>query len=716
MSGSGSLTVTGTGNLILSAANTFGGGTTLAGGNVIVAANSNTSGSTVTSGPLGTGTLTLNSGALQSDALARTVPNAVVLNGNVTLTPTGFGGNTSNGSGLNLSGAVSIAGNSTLTITSGGLGDTLSGNIGGSGQLTITGLGSLTLSGASDTYLGGTVLDMSGGEVAAEASQGSVTVANSSDLGSGPLTLENGTLLASAAVNISDPVGFTSNSYVALGGSPFTFSGSGGTLSGTANLIVDTNTTFSGVLGDGASKGSLDLFSGTSTLFLQAADTYSGTTTVNGGTLVLNANGTLLSPSLAVNVGGTLTEDNTAANKPAGRLLGSSPALTLNGGTFKLLGGSGGSTENLTGGITLAAGNSTIVVNSAGGAATITASVLNRNTGATVNYQAAASQILGSTSDEIIFGGFSSTPTNAASVNGIFPYGTVADGSSFNGGFNLASYGARGIIALPSNSYTPQAALSFSGSDSTANVLVTSNLTLPAAGDTVNAILVFGDGITVTGPAGSTLGVGSGQVVANGGTSTGNTFSVPVLAFGAAEGLVFTNNGQDTFASTITGTNGLTFTGPGNSILPTPDNYNNSSNPNSQDIQVINIGTTATGGSFTLSFDGATTAAITFNPVSTSFNTSVDIQTALQALPTIGVGNVLVTPSSGVSVNTGPSFTVTFSGGLAGADQPLITASRSPAMPLAFPLARCRHHHDCDYPARRQCHRPDQRHPHPGHQ
>ena len=597
------------------------------------------------------------------------MPNAVVLNGNITLAPTGLGGNSSGGSGLTLSGPVTVTGNSTVTVNSGGLGDTFSGNIGGAGQLTIAGLGGLTLAGASDTYLGGTVLAMSDGEVGVEASQGTLTVANGSDLGSGRLTLTSGTLLASASVTIANAVAFTANSYVAFGGSPITFSGSGGTLSGTANLIVNTNTTFGGGIGNGASAGNLDLFSGTSTLFLQAADAYSGSTTVNGGTLVLKAGGTLTSGTIAVNVGGTFTEDNSASNGfPAGRLLGS-PALTLNGGTFQLLGGGAGSTENFTGGITLGAGYSTIAVNSAAGPATITASALNRNTGATVNFEATGTQILGSTSDEIEFG------TLPAPVNGIFPFATVTDGSNYNGGFNLATYAANGIAALPKTSYTPQAALTFTGSDSTANVLVTSNLTLPVGGDTVNAILVFGDGITVTGPAGTTLGVGSGQVAVSGATSLGDTISAPlVLAFGTAEGLVFTNSGQDTISSTITGTDGLTVSGPGNLVLPNPSSYNNSSNPNSQDVQVVNIGTTATGGSFTLSFDGATTAAITFNPVNTLFSTALDIQTALQALPTIGAGNVLVTPNTAPSFNTGPSFTVTFSGGLAGSDQPLITA------------------------------------------
>ena len=219
LSGSGSLTVIGTGNLVLSGPSTFSGGTTVAAdglvnsslesytpttfnssntvpAGIIVAGNSTTSGSSVTSGPLGTGALTLVSGALQADASVRTVPNAVVLNGNITLAPTGLGGNSSGGSGLTLSGPVTVTGNSTVTVNSGGLGDTFSGNIGGAGQLTIAGLGALTLAGASDTYLGGTVLAMSDGEVGVEASQGTLTVANGSDLGSGRLTLTSGTLLA----------------------------------------------------------------------------------------------------------------------------------------------------------------------------------------------------------------------------------------------------------------------------------------------------------------------------------------------------------------------------------------------------------------------------------------------------------------------------------------------------------------------------------------
>jgi len=62
---------------------------------------------------------------------------------------------------------------------------------------------------------------------------------------------------------------------------------------------------------------------------------------------------------------------------------------------------------------------------------------------------------------------------------------------------------------------------------------------------------------------------------------------------------------------------------------------------------------TATGGTFTLTFNGATTAAIAYNA------TAATVQTRLIALATVGMGNVAVTGSAG-----GP-WTVTFAPGMA---------------------------------------------------
>src|SRR5262249_58193357 len=66
------------------------------------------------------------------------------------------------------------------------------------------------------------------------------------------------------------------------------------------------------------------------------------------------------------------------------------------------------------------------------------------------------------------------------------------------------------------------------------NVKATTNVTL---GATINALLVVGDNITVTVPAGGTT-ITSGEVVNVGGAS-GNTISGGTLAFGGAEPLFF---------------------------------------------------------------------------------------------------------------------------------------------------------------------------------
>ncbi len=65
---------------------------------------------------------------------------------------------------------------------------------------------------------------------------------------------------------------------------------------------------------------------------------------------------------------------------------------------------------------------------------------------------------------------------------------------------------------------------------------------------------------------------------------------------------------------------------------------------------------------FTLTFNGATTSPLTSNPL-----TSAELQNALTALPTIGLGNVQVTDAPGGGLGT--LYTVTFTGALAGANQ-----------------------------------------------
>jgi hypothetical protein len=83
------------------------------------------------------------------------------------------------------------------------------------------------------------------------------------------------------------------------------------------------------------------------------------------------------------------------------------------------------------------------------------------------------------------------------------------------------------------------------------------------------------------------------------------------------------------------------------------------------EIQRIAIEGTPTGGTFTLSFSGSTTAPIPWNA------TAAQVTAALEALPTIGAGNV--TASGGPLPGT--PIDVTFIGALAGRDVAAITGS-----------------------------------------
>lgn len=73
------------------------------------------------------------------------------------------------------------------------------------------------------------------------------------------------------------------------------------------------------------------------------------------------------------------------------------------------------------------------------------------------------------------------------------------------------------------------------------------------------------------------------------------------------------------------------------------------------EVQTVTITGTPTGGGFTLTFDGETTASLAHNA------TAAQVQSALAALSTIGAGNVSVTGGPG----PGTPFVVTFTGALA---------------------------------------------------
>lgn len=91
------------------------------------------------------------------------------------------------------------------------------------------------------------------------------------------------------------------------------------------------------------------------------------------------------------------------------------------------------------------------------------------------------------------------------------------------------------------------------------------------------------------------------------------------------------------------------------------------------EVQTLTFGGTPTGGTFTLSFEGLTTSAISWSSTNSTLVSNID--TALEALGSIGTGGV--TTAVGTMTAGIGTITVTFAGNLALKPVPLMTASSS---------------------------------------
>ncbi|MFS2108960.1 autotransporter-associated beta strand repeat-containing protein [Sphingomonas sp. Sphisp140] len=279
IAGTGGLTKTGTGVLTLTGANLYSGATNVSGGTLAIGAGGSIAGS---SGVALSGGASLNIAAAASSQV--------------------------------LAGLTGVAGTSVVLggnqlVVNNGTANSFAGLISGAGSLGKSGAGTLTL-GAANTHSGGTVV--AGGTLVAG-------VANA--FGSGVLTVT-----APGTVNLA-------NFATTVGG----LAGDGNIALGSAVLTVNStgSTAYSGVL---SGSGRL-IKSGAGTLTLNGANSYTGSTTINEGLLVVNG-------SLA----GTLT---IGAN---GRLGGSGRTGSLSVGGIVAPGNSIG-TLNVAGSLTLAAGS-----------------------------------------------------------------------------------------------------------------------------------------------------------------------------------------------------------------------------------------------------------------------------------------------------------------------------------------------------------------------
>jgi fibronectin-binding autotransporter adhesin len=414
ISGAGALTTSGNGTLTLSSgASTFSGGVTLNAGTLTLSASSTGTSPAITSGPVGTGNLTLNGGTVNFTVNNMTIGNAI-----------------------NVTAATALTASTAATNFS------LTGNLTGSGNLTYSqpiNPSTFTLSGNNSGYSGTFTQIASANDALAftSATAGSASAA----------WVLNNSFSTRTRLDFVGTISFGS-----LAGSAVGVQNQSGT-PGTATIsegALNTNTTFSGsLIANGTDVIALTKV-GTGTFGLTGANSYTGPTTISAGTLALApTSGTNNIPASSyINVGSVATF-SVADVGGAG-----ANAFALNGtgvqSTSQILGGSGAVTGAvaIANGATLSAGTNsgTGTVNS--GASTIPATgttdtigklttgavALGATSGASGNLVIKVSDAVGSgnsgtagTNYDTVAGGAITVPTTPASPFNVqmLSYGTL---------------------------------------------------------------------------------------------------------------------------------------------------------------------------------------------------------------------------------------------------------------------------------------------------
>ncbi|MEY5150627.1 autotransporter-associated beta strand repeat-containing protein [Salmonella enterica subsp. enterica serovar Corvallis] len=341
ISGSGQVVKSGDETLTLSGTNSYTDGTLISGG-TLVATNLEALGSgDVTNDAV----LALNTGGDFANNIGGT--GSVVKSGDETLTLSGsntYTGGTLISSGtlvandVNALGTGDVTDNATLMLNTGG--DFIN-NIGGTGRVEKSGDDTLTLSG-SNSYTGGTLI-----------SSGTLVATNVDALGSGDVT-DNATLELNTGGTFDNAIS-GSGQVVKSGDETLTLSGansytggtliSGGTLVATSvealgsgdvtdNAVLELNT---GGTFDNAISGSGQVVkSDDKTLTLSGANSYTGGTTISGGTLVASNVEALGSgdidnyASLQLNASGQFVTANLTTHDNAITAIGAGSALRAN--------------------------------------------------------------------------------------------------------------------------------------------------------------------------------------------------------------------------------------------------------------------------------------------------------------------------------------------------------------------------------------------------
>lgn len=358
VSGTGGINKTGTGNLTLSAANSFSGNVHLAGGTASfangglgVGSSLNLENTTLQWASGNTQDITskavsLSSGTVGLDTNGNDVILANDLTGSGQLTKLGAGKLTLV-SDTSFTGNVTISGG-TLQLGAGSTTGIINGDILNNGSLI------LDIEDASPVVFNN-IISGTGSLVHQSSGTTELTQANTfsgiTTITAGVLKLANSLALQQSTVELSNTVGSGTLSFGALTAATF------GNLSGNGNLVLsnaaetplavaltiganNTTTSYDGVL---SGPGSLSKI-GSGTVTLNGTNTYTGATTVTGaGSLTIE--GAISTASLAISLNGVFTVNNNVSTITGATTLTSSTtdavtsaSIVINGGEISFLG------------------------------------------------------------------------------------------------------------------------------------------------------------------------------------------------------------------------------------------------------------------------------------------------------------------------------------------------------------------------------------------
>jgi|GEM_PF-1642182 len=659
ISGNGAVTHATAGTVVLNGNNTYTGQTTIAGGGLLQlgSATAISSNSLIFVGVLGSstfgGTLDLNgfssSSAFKTNASAITNSSstAVTLSGNISMGQSGVGG-TGN---LTIGGVgdVSLTGNLSSPLVSAALIRKIDNN-----TLTIGGSGTGNLLTALEVISGNVILSKAGNTSLNSSAAGAPTTLTM-DAGAGTVQFganSGGNQLGDVNTIVINGGTLDMNGNSETIGS---LTGSAGILTNTASGTTSTLTmstsaqvnVYSGTVADGG--GAVAIVSGTGgTLQLNGNNTFSGGTTVRGGTLSITNLGNATQSSLGVGnltFSSTSTFDNTSG---AAGTLGTNNAIFFGAATTATF---TGTNDLVLTGDALLQGNNTNGINVTSRTLTLTGNI---SGGGTISkIQKGNAGTLALSGNNTFAGGL--TVNSATGDNG-----TVALGSNTALGSGTVTLG--GNIALRSTDSTARtisnafgtfagtnAVYTFGDSTGSANGnLSFTNTAIPSIGSGARTFAVyntttFAAGFSNTGSINKT-GTGVMNLTGNSTYSGGTTITSGVLlannTIGVGTGSA-TGTGNVTVASggTLGGT-GRAGSATGNVTVQSGGSIKPGSDANAGTIGRLRTGNLTLGGIYEASADLAT--ASTVYPTSGPGTLNVKLSDTLVVTGNVTLGGTLV--------------------------------------------------------------------------